>query len=60
MKVKDPVCGMWFEPEKAAATAEHEGRTVHFCTEACQRQFAAEPQRYASQIEEPAPPAGSE
>lgn len=35
-KKRDPVCGMWVDPEKAAATAEHDDVTYHFCAEGCQ------------------------
>jgi Cu+-exporting ATPase len=45
-RVVDPVCGMRIKPEKAAGTIVHEGRTYFFCTEACQRQFEREPDRY--------------
>ena len=31
--VTDPVCGMTIAREHAVATAEHEGRTYHFCAE---------------------------
>lgn len=48
MKVTDPVCGMSFEEVKAAATMEYEGRTYHFCAEACRKQFEADPARYAT------------
>ncbi|HEX2164267.1 MAG TPA: heavy metal translocating P-type ATPase [Thermoanaerobaculia bacterium] len=44
--VTDPVCGMTFPPEKAAATVEHGGETVSFCSEGCRRKFEAEPERY--------------
>lgn len=47
-KVEDPVCGMWIDPEDAAATAEHEGKTYHFCAEGCREAFEKEPERYAS------------
>jgi ubiquinone/menaquinone biosynthesis C-methylase UbiE/YHS domain-containing protein len=46
MKVTDPVCGMSFDPEKAVATVEHAGQTYYFCTEACRKQFEAEPGKY--------------
>ncbi|MCA1595162.1 MAG: heavy metal translocating P-type ATPase, partial [Chloroflexi bacterium] len=44
--VKDPVCGMDVDPEKAAASFEHEGTTFHFCSHGCQRKFAENPARY--------------
>lgn len=48
MKVKDPVCGMEFHDEKAAATMEYHGKTYYFCTEACKNQFEQEPAKYAA------------
>ncbi|GIW53588.1 MAG: hypothetical protein KatS3mg081_2943 [Gemmatimonadales bacterium] len=46
MKVKDPVCGMEFEAEKAVAQVQHQGKTYYFCTEACRKQFEADPAKY--------------
>lgn len=45
--VTDPVCGMRIEDSEAAGTAEHEGRTYHFCSEACRDAFVADPAAYA-------------
>lgn len=47
MKVTDPVCGMTLPQEKAVAKVEYQGRTYYFCSEACRKQFEAEPERYA-------------
>ena len=44
--VKDPVCGMDIDPEKAATTVEYEGRTYHFCSPGCKTAFEQDPQRY--------------
>ncbi|MGH2554576.1 MAG: heavy metal translocating P-type ATPase, partial [Actinomycetota bacterium] len=44
----DPVCGMEVDPENAAGSAETEGRTQYFCSRACQEQFKADPDMYAS------------
>ena len=46
MKVKDPVCGMEIESEKAFATREHEGRTFYFCSQDCVSKFDADPHKY--------------
>lgn len=46
MKVTDPVCGMKFFPEKAAAKIEYKGQVYYFCAEACRTQFEAEPERF--------------
>ena len=41
--VDDPVCGMRIDPASAAATTEHEGTTVHFCSPGCHDHFVADP-----------------
>jgi Cu+-exporting ATPase len=51
-KVRDPVCGMTFPPERAKAQLVHQGRTVYFCNPRCLEKFQADPAKYA----EPAPP----
>jgi len=43
---KDPVCGMTVAREKAAATAEHEGKTYYFCSLRCGERFRAEPGKF--------------
>jgi Cu+-exporting ATPase len=45
--VTDPVCGMKIDDAEAAGTAEHEGRTFFFCSEACRDAFVADPASYA-------------
>lgn len=45
-KVRDPVCGMRFRPEKAVSVVEYGGEEVHFCTNACRCQFDRDPGRY--------------
>ncbi len=51
---RDPVCGMMVDPEKAAATAEHAGKSYYFCCKGCADKFRAGPERYLK----PARPAG--
>jgi P-type Cu+ transporter len=46
--VKDPVCGMTIDPADAVASAEHQGKTYYFCSQACHQQFVAAPERFAS------------
>jgi Cu+-exporting ATPase len=46
MKVTDVVCGMSFPPEKAVAKVEYQGGTYHFCSDACRKQFDANPEQY--------------
>ena len=44
--VTDPVCGMRIDPDDAAATVEHDGETIYFCSEACRDAFVADPEAY--------------
>ena len=44
--VTDPVCGMRIDPDDAAATVEHDGKTYYFCSEACRDAFIADPDAY--------------
>jgi Cu+-exporting ATPase len=46
--VRDPVCGMGIDPQGAAATAEHEGKTYYFCSQGCYERFIEAPEEYAS------------
>jgi YHS domain-containing protein len=45
---KDPVCGMAVEPSQAAGHSEVAGTTYYFCCAQCQRQFDADPRRFAA------------
>ena len=45
---RDPVCGMSVEPQSAAGSAEHDGKTYYFCSASCREQFQKEPGKYAS------------
>ena len=44
--VTDLVCGMTIDPADAAAHAEFEGATYHFCSTGCHDTFTAEPSTY--------------
>src|SRR5882757_9494554 len=44
--VTDPVCGMKVDRAKAL-TAQHDGRTYHFCSEHCRDRFEASPDDHA-------------
>jgi Cu+-exporting ATPase len=50
--MKDPVCGMDVEPEKAAASAEWQGETWYFCSQGCREKFVADPEGILRQREE--------
>ena len=41
--MKDPVCGMDVEPEKATASTEWRGETWYFCSQGCREKFVADP-----------------
>ncbi len=43
---KDPVCGMTVQPEKAAGTHVHAGKTYHFCSASCLSKFSQSPETY--------------
>jgi len=44
--VKDPVCGMTVDPQKAAGKAEHDGKTYFFCSPRCKERFETEPEKF--------------
>jgi len=44
--VKDPVCGMTVNPEKAAGSVEYGGTTYYFCGKGCVAKFEADPEKY--------------
>jgi adenylate cyclase len=46
--VIDVVCGMRIDREDAAATAEYEGETYYFCSEACREAFEAGPDSFGT------------
>ena len=53
-RVKDPVCGMIIDSETAVAQTTHDGRSFYFCSVECERQFNADPGRYATEAATPA------
>jgi Cu+-exporting ATPase len=44
--VKDPVCGMTVDPNRAAASTDYDGRTYYFCCDHCLEKFRQDPKRY--------------
>lgn len=52
---KDLVCGMEVEEEKAAAKTEYQGKTYHFCAEACKQKFDATPEEFVKKEENKGP-----
>ena len=45
----DPICGMTVQPDSAAASYEHRGKTYYFCCQGCMAKFKAAPERYLPQ-----------
>jgi len=43
---RDPVCGMSVEESTISAT--HDGRTFHFCSNGCRREFLEDPPRFTA------------
>ena len=50
---QDPVCRMQVEEEKAAATAEHNGKHYYFCSPGCKEKFTQNPDRYLQALDQP-------
>ncbi len=45
--VKDPVCGMFVDPDGArGGSHEHAGTTYYFCNPGCREKFAADPESF--------------
>jgi Cu+-exporting ATPase len=42
----DPVCGMKVDPSRAAASVEHQGTIIYFCSQGCAAKFRAAPEKY--------------
>ena len=50
-RVRDPVCGMEFDPERSDFTSEYRGRTYYFCCPVCKRRFDDAPEEYAQRLQ---------
>jgi len=46
VEVKDPVCGMRVDPQRAAGTVTWQGHTYYFCSKGCAAKFEADPEKY--------------
>lgn len=44
--VIDPVCGMTVDPDSAAGTFEHKGKTYYFCSQHCVDKFRNDSERF--------------
>ena len=49
--IRDPVCGMTVDPAAGKPTAEHGGRTFHFCSQGCRAKFEAAPGDHLTAID---------
>jgi Cu+-exporting ATPase len=64
-RVKDPVCGMWVDPQKPTAKAEQGGKTYYFCSRSCAARFENDPEKFIAALgtagmeQHPAPPSHS-
>jgi uncharacterized protein (TIGR00725 family) len=45
---RDPVCGMWVYPRRAAAHRSFDGTRYSFCSERCAKKFDSDPGTYAA------------
>ncbi|MDO8550588.1 MAG: YHS domain-containing protein, partial [Ignavibacteria bacterium] len=44
--VRDPVCGMWIEPDDAADMEIYKGKIFYFCAPCCKKDFEENPEPY--------------
>jgi Cu+-exporting ATPase len=61
--VTDPVCGMNIDPNSAAGSVQHGGKTYYFCSKHCLARFKEEPAKYlhaSPQTAAAAAPAGAQ
>jgi YHS domain-containing protein len=45
-RVKDSVCRMEIDKDRAVAMIRRDGRQIYFCSENCQNKFNEEPKKY--------------
>ncbi len=50
--VKDPVCNMNIDENKAAATSVYKGKTYYFCAKVCKEKFDKEPEKFITKEKE--------
>lgn len=46
-QVKDPVCGMTVDPQKAQYHSVYKDKHYYFCSANCQKQFEENPEQFA-------------
>jgi len=47
--VRDPVCGMWIDPEDAADETLYKDKIFYFCAPGCKIAFEREPEIFISE-----------
>ena len=52
-EAKDPVCGRMIDIRVAAGHIVYESQELYFCSEACRREFEADPERFEPERHEP-------
>jgi Cu+-exporting ATPase len=50
---RDPVCGMTVDPQNAAGSFTHDGKTYFFCALSCREKFSADPNRFLTSVSLP-------
>jgi P-type Cu+ transporter len=45
-RIKDPVCGMMVDPQKAAGKVAHAGKTYYFCSKGCAQKFEKDADKF--------------
>ena len=53
--IKDPVCGMMVDPQRAAGKFSYRGETYYFCNPGCQQRFQENPEAFLHPGPRPAP-----
>ena len=43
----DPVCGMQVDPNRAAGSSQHDGKSYFFCSPGCKTKFDQQPKEFA-------------
>lgn len=51
-QVRDPVCGMIIDMDKAEAERDFEGTRYWFCSEVCLMEFERDPEAYVNPVDE--------
>jgi YHS domain-containing protein len=52
-EAKDPVCGRVIDIRVAAGRMTYQSQELYFCSDACRREFEADPERFEPERHEP-------